>query len=598
MKRTLATLMAILFAVLCMPKNSFVLAASSVDEEGYDINSDEKNETMTPCYGEYEFLTDEDPTKGADPKDSYETNNSFYSATRLNSKPSGKPTSFSVSRYATLHRESWLFGLIQRNVDEDYWRIDVFGNATLSISLANIPTGCDYDIQLHKHKNIRYCKEDDIELVGVSVKNGNASEYITKTVTPGTYYIWVYSYNDTSDAYNKYKLSASVTYTSGNNASIAELKYNKGAKAALWVSDFDPCGIKAFENSDKICVGYTSVETASARYENPFLNQLPTNTNIDQAVLYIWDTQLRNAIRAWMTSMYSFVNNELENAKRYKIKIAGLNNTGSDFMTGASIAFQVLTDTGKIVSRKTIAIGSYGLSVIPVAYSLILNCFLEEIDEIILTKTNLLNYIRDIRTALEANGQTGDEVVRIYFKYKMTSESLWGLSQTNYYIDYTQSPQSSYLYSNDNINGWSSSSITNGTIYGITKLSDINKAINHGSTYLPDVNTSTIRTITPNSSIPGTIKRGEYHWFKFTATTAGKYRFYTENSFDTYGELFSEVVPARSTSGRLAYNDNGNGNLNFKIVYTLSAGQTVYLRVRGANWTKTGNYSLRVSKGG
>ena len=111
-----------------------------------------------------------------------------------------------------------------------------------------------------------------------------------------------------------------------------------------------------------------------------------------------------------------------------------------------------------------------------------------------------------------------------------------------------------------------------------------------------DVNTSTVITIKINDSIPGTIRRGEYHWFKFTASTAGTYSFYTENSFDTYGELFSKVVPGRSTSNRLAYNDDGNGNGNFKVEYRLSAGQTIYLRVRGYNWTKTGYYSVRVSK--
>lgn len=593
MKRTLAALMAILFAFLCIPINSLALAASSENEGGYSISSDEKNETKMPCYGEYEFLTDENSTKGADPKDSYETNNSFYYATRLNQKPSGKPTSFSVSRYATLHRESWLFGLIQRNVDEDYWRIDVFGNATLSISLTNIPSNCDYDIQLHKHKNIKYCKEDDIEFVGGSVNNGNTAETITKTVAPGTYYIWVYSYNDTSDAYNKYKLSASVTYTSGNNATIGELKYNKGAKAALWISDFDPCGMKAFMNTDKVEVGYITTDIySSPKFQNPFFEHFPRNTYVEQGVLYIWDVNLRKSMRKSLDTIYNKVEKEISTLQEIKMRW----NIRSGLSDGASNAYTVITLLTKL-EGKWVPIAEIFFFALPIAASLLEKAFAPS-DEVITNKTNLLNYIRDLRTALEANSQTGSEVVEIAYRFKITSKHMIGTTQTNYYIDYTQSPQSSYLYSMDTINAWSSSCITNGTIYGITKLSDIDKAINHGSNYLSDVNTSTPTTITKlDYSYLKTLSRGEYHWYKFTAPTAGTYRFYTESTMDTYGELFSKVVPARSTSGRLAYNDNGNGGRNFKITYGLKAGETVYLRVRGAGWTNTGIYSIRVSKG-
>lgn len=63
-----------------------------------------------------------------------------------------------------------------------------------------------------------------------------------------------------------------------------------------------------------------------------------------------------------------------------------------------------------------------------------------------------------------------------------------------------------------------------------------------------------------------------------------------------FGELFSKVVPARSTSGRLAYNDDGNGGGNFKITYTLKAGETVYLRVRGAEWTNSASIPFEFQK--
>ena len=120
--------------------------------------------------------------------------------------------------------------------------------------------------------------------------------------------------------------------------------------------------------------------------------------------------------------------------------------------------------------------------------------------------------------------------------------------------------------------------------------------IEHGSNYLQDVNTSTLRYIYLNSSKPGQLNVGEYHWFRFVAPTAGTYAFFTENSGDTVGELFNYTVPARSMSGLLASDDDGGDRLNFRLVYTLTAGQVVYLRIHDYSWNTALQYSLRVER--
>lgn len=186
--------------------------------------------------------------------------------------------------------------------------------------------------------------------------------------------------------------------------------------------------------------------------------------------------------------------------------------------------------------------------------------------------------------------------MKLNYSFQFVSEGATGIVHINYYLDYTPVTQNEYLYDADTISAWNSSSVVYGTIYGICDDDDFENAIEHGSTYLPDVNTSAIYTVYLNSSRPGTLNVGEYHWFKFTAPTAGTYSFYTENSGDTVGELFSTVVPARSMNGLLISNDDGGTGLNFKIEYTLTAGQIVYLRIHDYNWNDARTYSLRVEK--
>jgi len=65
----------------------------------------------------------------------------------------------------------------------------------------------------------------------------------------------------------------------------------------------------------------------------------------------------------------------------------------------------------------------------------------------------------------------------------------------------------------------------------------------------------------------------EAYW-SFTAPTAGCYLFSSNESTDTYGDLFDS-----ETNLLLSDDDSGNG-YNFLIAYTMEAGETVYLRTR------------------
>jgi len=95
----------------------------------------------------------------------------------------------------------------------------------------------------------------------------------------------------------------------------------------------------------------------------------------------------------------------------------------------------------------------------------------------------------------------------------------------------------------------------------------------------------TYSQLTNSNSITNSLNTGEYYWYKFTARVNSFYHFYTQGTTDTYGELYDDL-------GRLASNDDNGESNNFEFSYRLNSGQSVYLRVRGNNWTSTGNFTV------
>lgn len=102
-------------------------------------------------------------------------------------------------------------------------------------------------------------------------------------------------------------------------------------------------------------------------------------------------------------------------------------------------------------------------------------------------------------------------------------------------------------------------------------------------------------TIYYDTPVTKTLDVGDYYWFKFTAPSTGEYIFESTGTTDTYAELFSGLAVAKSTTNRLTFNDDGGDSSNFKINYTLTKGDIVFLRVRGYSWTKTGEFSVKVT---
>lgn len=125
--------------------------------------------------------------------DSYEPNNSFSTAT-------------SIANNATLTTPT-----IHDDSDVDFYRVVLPSAASISITLSNIPSGCDYDLFLYSSSQVE-CESSE--------NGGNAVESLTYSATAGTYYIKISSYNGSGST--SYRLSVS-TGTSGTYPTSVDL---------------------------------------------------------------------------------------------------------------------------------------------------------------------------------------------------------------------------------------------------------------------------------------------------------------------------------------------------------------------------------------
>lgn len=531
-------------------------------------------------------------------KDQYENNDSIAKARIISPAYDGtyEPSSYSTSLEATLHRNEWLWGLIKREVDVDYYEFRVFGKADLNVELTNIPSGCDYDLELLEHDNSKYAGEEDVISVASSRKASNRPEHISKLVFPGVYYIKIYSYNDSFDAQERYCLSLYVNYKS-EDINIPDLKYSKGVGAALWVSDYDPFNIQAFTSSGKSEVGYfTSNEYYfSDKFANPMFQYIRGNGKVLHASLYVWDLELRKQLYEIVRGSIDLLNTQI--GRKEKVK-AGFNITsevvnGISLVTGLAMTFIPVTIVTAPVSLAINIVSSIG----PV----LLECLFETImpGSKIEEAKDYLTYLQVLAAGLECNSSTSDhEAIKIDSLYEIKEESMPGIVHMNYDIDFTPTIQDKYLYDDNVIPSFSSKARFNGTIYPLKTLEDIQKARLKNQIAIEDVNTGGDTELVLGRSAPNQLSEGEYHWYHFTAPETATYEFKTDSSMDTYGELFSNIVLGKTSNGVLAFDDDGdytNGK-NFSLKYDLFQGRRVYLRIRGYGWKSSGLYSLSVTK--
>jgi hypothetical protein len=83
----------------------------------------------------------------------------------------------------------------------------------------------------------------------------------------------------------------------------------------------------------------------------------------------------------------------------------------------------------------------------------------------------------------------------------------------------------------------------------------------------------------------------EEHWFRYQAAESGRVIVYTSGNTDTYLELYS----ANDTNNRIAYDDDGGGGDNARLVISVVAENTYLFKVRGASSSTNGAYRIILS---
>lgn len=538
---------------------------------------------LEPAFG------DEDPTYSEDEglfeRDQYERNNSFKRSTDISVHDENEPEDEeNVEIYGTLHKGVWILNLI-RNVDQDYYRIDVFGKAHISISL-DIPEDVNYNFDLWKHNDSvdTGWSDTDIFTVGYGNEEGvgetetfTTNDGVHNVLSPGTYYIRVYSANDLYYSNDEYKLTYNIDYQIDEPTSISKIRFNYGAKAAVWKSDFIPYGEKVLALSGEIDVRQSKV---------PFHNtidQYSTDYGVVIGVIYIWDTTWRNAMADYIDSLLTAIGNQYDDAMNVRVSFEKYNTVAEGVSLGLNIigtatSTPVLNIVGEAVSLSGDASIAISRLLVP--------------DEWITTLGEAKNYFIMLRNVLECvENEDSTEVVSIRCKYQYKNRKISFMPV----IDSSEV----FLYSDDLIYSYNTESHTYGKVNILDELTDFNDIFEEGTVgTIEEVNTCDPIDISLNQIKTGNLIPGKYYWYKFIAPSTGTYNFYSSSDIDTYGELFSAVDPARKIDHRLAngYNDDSGDGSNFLISYQLTANQVVYLRVRGYNWVSSGTFAVTVDK--
>ena len=510
--------------------------------------------------------------------DEMESNNSFGDAYLLKGYNGEKPQNYTVSKSATLHKAKWTADGVERTVDEDIYRFDVMGNAHIKLELSDIPEGCDYDVVLFRHDNIKNATAVDIIQVAVSENVANTAEEIVVDSTPGTYYIWVYSKDDSFDDNAEYSILCDVEYKA-QDVSLAEMRYDKGAKAALWISDNDVLGLDLFETDD-----WSEV----AQNDDPFNEYIMTDAYVEHMTLYIFDHQLSKDLWESLVPVWNALYDGEYLQGDCKVELAYLfhGNEAQGEPARLNITVDVFQRSWFMTTEKTVVDDEIEIS--PLAAVILEKIlFAGEQHEI----SKYAQYVHLMMFALESSAKyEHDQYERISWYF--CDPEKHDTNVASYKLE-VGAPYEGWNYE---VDAWREDSVTNGTVYGIISAEDATKALDRRSTDLTDVNTGKIYDIGLEVGFPNTLNVGEYHWYKFTAPSQGTYVFYTENSSDMYGELFNEVVPAMVTDGMVVSGNDHNGTDDFRIEYTLSAGQTVYLRVTEYGRDEYGLYVVKVTK--
>lgn len=353
-----------------------------------------------------------------------ENNDSLSSATTLFTATDGFYYNISSTLSGTINQKTGF--LWQKYIDRDFYRIDVIFWGRLNVILRNIPSACDYDLRVYQMPNNLSANYNSSSVVAWSYNGGSINETIWLNVTPGTYYIEVFSKDDetyNNSSYYQLYCSSSVMQNPDTMSYDIDNGRTSGDLGAVWVSDFRPMGIIPSSLST------AGVKTQYTCYDTyPMIKNLADaydDADLMYAVLYVWDVGVRSAISQIANAILNATvaySAWQENANKTVNVVFGVS---SILFTVAGILLLNCQIAGLVVGIAALAISIAGLlisSALPPAWDV--------------TKAQFREYLINLKAAMEVgSGSTNQEVVMMKIRYSFTSENVFlGVKR---YIDCT-----------------------------------------------------------------------------------------------------------------------------------------------------------------
>lgn len=506
--------------------------------------------------------------------DNYEYNNHPDNATVLSHPNAISLTEYNSSLSANLNPHNDI-------PDIDYYRFECFYSTTISFIIRG--SRPNYGVSLY---SVQYDEpqngilSSNLSMIFNSGENFDLDKSFSFSLRCGTYYIAV-----TSSEQNRidYTLNLySKKNSARSNVSVSDLRFNKGALGAIWVSDWSHRGMPHalnFENGDLI---YYDSRDSGASYRNYALEGLADRLEGSPVLdtdIYIWDENIKRLIASYINQLHSAVNEARENFPSSRQTIereVEIVLECSGFVSNVISIILTVMDTGPAVSI-AFTVGS-------MLFQGVLGCFLNSLIPTepydLLTYLSLLSYVEGY---LLGNLGTGDVIhFQKYFSFS-ENESLLRIEKTLTYDQYYEDGVSSFctdtIYSSRPFTIDSCAQLDNeGLIFGIFD-SENSYELSDPDLVSP-INPLATELFVDETQPIGKLRQGEYKWFSYTAAIDGPYSFLLSGSDQARMEFFTEVVPEYSTTHRISEINNGYNGYPYYDSYLLN-GESIYIRVSG-----------------
>ena len=370
--------------------------------------------------------------------DSYENNDDFKNAASLKNGalgPIGGQGIEHIDVRGTITEKTsgwWLFS--SKYIDKDFYSYDATSKGSLIVGLT-VPDDVDYDVRLFKCPNgldegygdLDFNEADSLVAEGKSGGVGEGESFFVD-VEPGTYYIVVYSYQDTYfNESEPYTLSIAEE---GDMSSfnVVEAKED-GSLGAVWVSDYKPADLdpscNVFEEGDNR-VALKNIE------ENPLLFHLSErfdgSNSITYSTIYVWNKDLRYVLycyyRGLLESFYTSFCDEFGNI----IEEPNTYEKTSFVLDQTSVA---VSWAGRVINAVNLfnLFPKFESSLEKIAFTMDAVSVLLELSSTIVSKigeyktfrstlSQIKDYLINIVAALECGSSTGDETIMIPYTYR------------------------------------------------------------------------------------------------------------------------------------------------------------------------------------